>query len=100
MSYLDKKVSDLTVAELFQILDLRTDLIGQQRDLQKKVNEGLEQVLADAKVVDDSLSMYEPKRFRSIGDLHEWAMHLGGPGQEYWLEYDLVVIYAWARRQP
>jgi hypothetical protein len=99
MSYLDKKVSDLTVAELFQILDIRKDLIGHERDLQKKVVERLEQSLVDANVVNAGLSMYSPMRFNSVGELHKWAMQLGGPGQEYWLRDDLIVIYAWARRK-
>lgn len=98
-SYLDKKVSELTVAELFQILDVRIDLIGRERDLQKQVVESLEQALADAQVVGAGLSMYSPVRFSSIGDLHKWAMHQGGPGQEQWLHDDLVVIYAWVRRK-
>lgn len=99
MSYLDRKVSELTVAELFQILDIRKDLVGQQRDLQKQVVESLEQALADAHVVDAGLSVYSPMRFSSIGDLHTWAMHLGGPGQEQWVNDELIVIYAWARRR-
>ena len=99
MSYLDKKVSELTVAELFQILDIQRDLIGRERDLRKKVIEGLEQALADAHVVDAGLSMYSPMRFSNISELHEWYTHIGGPGQENWLHDDLVVIYAWVRRK-
>lgn len=97
---LDRKVSDLTVKELFDILDVTADLTGQNRRQQEEIQERIKALLA---------ATIEMEKVRAHG-ITVQAIHSCSELQELFNVFDkdfvkggyagckkLLLLYAWAQ---
>ena len=88
-----KKVGDLTVGELFELLDVTEDLVARQRTIEKQITEKLEQAFQNYEIT----NACSPIQFSTANEFSEWSditkLKLAYEGTGY----NLVVLYAWVR---